>query len=51
LEFEDVTEGRDVAISFEPGMLAKIKPFDGVAKRVNVARYALIVGKFNFAAY
>jgi hypothetical protein len=50
LEFEDVTEGRDVATPFEPGMLAETRPFDSVAKRVNIARYASIVGKFNFAA-
>jgi hypothetical protein len=40
LEFENITEGRDMATFFEPGMLAKTKPFDSVAKRVNVTRYA-----------
>jgi hypothetical protein len=50
LEFEDVTKGRDMAIFFEPGMLAETKPFDNVAKRVNITRYASVVEKFNFAA-
>jgi hypothetical protein len=50
LEFEDVIESRDMAIFFEPGMLAKTKPFDSMAKRVNITCYTSIVGKFNFAA-
>jgi hypothetical protein len=50
LEFKGITKNRDMATPFEPGMLAKTKPFDGVAKCVNVTRYTLIVGKFNFPA-
>jgi hypothetical protein len=50
LEFEDVTEGRNMATFFKPGMLAETKSFDGVAERGNITRYTSIVGKFNFAA-